>query len=186
MKALEAVKTLSLWDRRDRSVFAMADLRRIFPERTEKTFTEGLRRLVAQGVLERAARGVYVNALSQRSRGYLLEEIAVCMRRGEYSYVSLESALSEFGAISQIPLSRITVMTTGRGGLIETRYGDIEFTHTARPVRDILGNTLVMEGRPLRIARVEAALRDLKRVGRNLHMVDMDEYRDILAGQAAA
>ena len=186
MKALEAVKTLSLWDRRDRSVFAMADLRRIFPERTEKTFTEGLRRLVAQGVLERAARGVYVNALSQRSRGYLLEEIAVCMRRGEYSYVSLESALSEFGAISQIPLSRITVMTTGRGGLIETRYGDIEFTHTARPVRDILGNTLIMEGRPLRIARVEAALRDLKRVGRNLHMVDMDEYLDILVGQAVA
>ena len=186
MKALEAVKTLSLWDRRDRSVFAMADLRRIFPERSEKTFTEGLRRLVAQGVLERAARGVYVNTLSQRSRRYLIEEIAVCMRRGEYSYVSLESALSEFGAISQIPISRITVMTTGRGGLIETRYGDIEFTHTARPVRDILGNTLVMEGRPLRIARVEAALRDLKRVGRNLHMVDMDEYRDILAGQAVA
>ena len=186
MKALEAVKILTLWDRRDRSVFAVADLRRIFPERSEKTFSEGLRRLVAQGVFERAARGVYVNALSRRSRRYLIEEIAACMRRGEYSYVSLESALSEFGAISQVPVSRITIMTTGRGGLIETRYGDIEFTHTARPVRDILDNTLVMEDRPLRIARIEAALRDLKRVGRNLHMVDMDEYRDILAERAAA
>ena len=58
MKALDAVKTLALWDRRDRSVFSMADLRRVFPERSEKTLTEGLRRLVAQGVLERAARGV--------------------------------------------------------------------------------------------------------------------------------
>ena len=186
MKALEAAKALTLWDRRDKSVFTVGDLRRIFPERSEKTFSEGLRRLVAQGVLERAARGVYVNALSQRSRGYLLEEIAACMRRGEYSYVSLESALSEFGVISQVPISRITVMTTGRGGLIGTRYGEIEFTHTARPVRDILANTLVMEGRPLRIASVEAALRDLKRVGRNLHMVDMEEYHDILAEQAAA
>ena len=186
MKALEAAKTLALWDRQDRSVFSITDLRRIFPERSGKTFTEGLHRLVAQGVLERAARGVYVNALSQRSRGYLIEEVAVCLRRGEYSYVSLESALSEFGAISQVPVSRITVMTTGRSGLIETPYGDIEFTHTARPVQDILDNTLVIEGRPLRLARIETALRDLKRVGRNLHMVDMDEYRDILAGQAAA
>ena len=55
MKALEAVKILTPWDRRDRSVFAVADLRRIFPERSEKTFSEGLRRLVAQGVFERAA-----------------------------------------------------------------------------------------------------------------------------------
>lgn len=186
MKALEAAKALTLWDRQDKSVFAVADLRRIFPERSEKTFSEGIRRLVAQGVLERAARGVYVNALSQRSRRYLVEEIATCLRRGEYSYVSLESALSEFGAISQIPMSRITIMTTGRGGLIATRYGDIEFTHTARPVRNILANTLVTEGRPLRIARVEAALRDLKRVGRNLHMVDTGAYHDILAAQAAA
>ena len=186
MKSLEAVKMLALWDRQGKSVFAVADLRRIFPERSEKTFSEGLRRLVAQGVLERAARAAYVNALSQRSRRYLIEEIAACMRRGEYSYVSLESALSEFGAISQIPVSRITVVTTGRGGLIETRYGEIEFTHTARPVRNILASTLVMEGRPLRIARVETALRDLKRVGRNLHMVDMEAYRGILAEQATA
>ena len=185
MKAIEAAKALTRWDRRDKSVFAVADLRRIFPERSEKTFSEGIRRLVAQGVLERAARGVYVNALSQRSRRYLVEEIAACLRRGEYSYVSLESALAEFGAISQVPMSRITIMTTGRGGLIETRYGDVEFTHTARPVPNILASTLVMEGRPLRIARVAAALRDLKRVGRNLHMVDTEAYDDILAAQAA-
>lgn len=186
MKALEAVKTLTDWDRKNRSVFAVADLRRLFPERSENTFAEGLRRLVAQGVLERAARGVYVYALSRRSRQYLVEEVAACLRRGEYNYISLESALSEFGAISQVPISRITVMTTGRGGMIATPYGDIEFTHTARPVSDILESTLAADGRPLRIARVETALRDLRRVGRNLHMVDPDEYRDILERQAAA
>ena len=185
MKALEAVITLAAWDRMDRSVFAVSDLRKLFPERSEKTFAEGLRRLVSQGVLERAARGVYANALSRRSRQYPVEEVAACLRRGEYNYVSLESALSEFGAISQVPVSRITVMTTGRGGRIGTLYGDIEFTHTARPVRDILENTLAVEGRPLRVATLQTALRDLKRVGRNLHMVDPDEYRDILLAQAA-
>ena len=60
MKSLEAVKTLTQWDQQDKSVFAVTDLRRMFPERSEKTFSEGLRRLVAQGVLERAARAAFM------------------------------------------------------------------------------------------------------------------------------
>ncbi len=119
-------------------------------------------------------------------KSYLVEKIAVCLRRGAYSYVSLESALSEYGVISQIPMSRITVMTTGPGGVIGTPYGVIEFTHTVRPWRDILEKTLVMDGRPLRIARVETALRDLRRVGRNLHLVNETSYREILEEQAEA
>ena len=58
MKALEAAKALTRWDRQDKSVFAVADLRRIFPERSEKTFSEGIRRLVAQGVVPKLPQGV--------------------------------------------------------------------------------------------------------------------------------
>ena len=54
------------------------------------------------------------------------------MRRGEYSYISLETMLSEYGAISQVPIDRLTVMTTGRKGEYETPFGVIEFTHTKR------------------------------------------------------
>lgn len=43
-----------------------------------------------------------------------------------------------------------------------------------------------MEKRPFRIARVETALRDLRRVGRNLDMVNLDDYEDILEEQAEA
>lgn len=173
-------------DRNDRSVFSVDDLREIFKERSSRTFEDGLRRLVGRGVLQRAARGIYVYAWSQRPKGYLLEEIAECKRSGEVSYVSLESALCEFGAISQIMVDRITVMTTGRSAEITTPWGVIEFTHTARPAPNIRENTVHMEGRPLRIARLEAALRDLRRVGRNLNMVDMDEYEDILEEQRQA
>ncbi len=41
----------------------------------------------------------------------------------------LESALSEYGVISQIPIDRLTIMTTGRKGHYKTPYGTIEFTH---------------------------------------------------------
>lgn len=42
--------------------------------------------------------------------------------------------VSESGAISLIPLDRLTVMMSGRKGHYETPYGVIEFTHTKRPV----------------------------------------------------
>lgn len=66
---------------------------------------------------------------------------------------------------------RLTLMTTGRRGEYSTPFGVIEFTHTARSVLDVLDGTLDF-GRPLRIATRRTAYRDLKRVGRNLHLVD--------------
>ena len=186
LNTVEAIKTLLTLDRNGRSVFSVDELREVFRDRSPRTFEDGLRRLVCRGVFQRAARGIYVNALSQRPKGYLLEEIAACKRRGNFSYVSLESALCEFGAISQIMVDRVTVMTTGRSAEITTPWGVIEFTHTARLVPDLHKCTLPMEGRPLRIARLETALRDLRRVGRNLHMVNMDDYEDILEEQRLA
>ncbi|ENV2994162.1 hypothetical protein ACFJZ3_003863 [Vibrio vulnificus] len=121
--------------------------------------------------LERVARGTYLYTLSKdRFSANTLEIIAKTLRRGEYSYVSLESALSEYGVISQIPVDRLTVMTTGRKGEYKTQYGVIEFTHTKKSVPDIIDNVRSV-GRPLRIATKEAAIRDLKRVGRNVHLI---------------
>ncbi len=186
MKANEAETILSARLEQGQVVFSLKDLRSLFPERSEKTFTEGIRRLTRMGILTRAARGVYVN--SKKKNGFWrLEEVASCLRQGHLNYVSLEFALSEFGAISQVPLGMVTVMTTGRRGLFRTIYGFVEFTHTARSKEDILAATLVDDyyNRPLRLARLETALRDLRRVGRNVYMVDMEEYQDILDEQLA-
>lgn len=61
-------------------------------------------------------------------------------------------------------------MTTGRKGEYKTRYGVIEFTHTKKSVPDII-DSIRSVGRPLRIATQETAIRDLKRVGRNVHLI---------------
>ncbi|MCG9752071.1 DUF6088 family protein [Vibrio brasiliensis] len=132
---------------------------------------ETLKRLVKNQILERVARGIYLYTLSKgRFSSNTLEIIAKTLRRGEYSYVSLESALSEYGVISQIPVDRLTVMTTGRKGEYKTRYGVIEFTHTKKSVPDII-DSIRSVGRPLRVAAKETAVRDLKRVGRNVHLI---------------
>ncbi|MCV5342161.1 hypothetical protein OFC87_35075, partial [Escherichia coli] len=75
--------------------------------------------------------------------------------------------------ISQVMTDRITIMTTGRKGEFRTPYGVIEFTHTKRDDIDIISNTITSD-RPLRIASKETAIRDLKRVGRNTHLIVTD------------
>jgi hypothetical protein len=166
-----AIRTLSGWARDGRVVFTVGDLAKLFHEDRRKTLLAALRRLTRDGVLKRACRGVYVYVLAGDRVPYLIEHIAVALRRGHYSYTSLESALSEYGAISQIPVDRLTIMTTGRRGVYRTPWGTIELTHTQRSPADILENAIDV-GRPLRMAIPQAAWRDLKRVGRNVHLVD--------------
>ncbi len=180
MRIVAAIRTLTDRDRCGRAVFTFPDMRMMFPDESAKTLSESLGRLVRAGLLERVGKGIYFNPLSRRSHGRLLEEIAAAMRGGEYNYTSLECALSEWGVISQLPMRYLTVMTTGRKGTFRTPYGTIEFTHTKRSTADIVRNTIVMDPPRLRLATAPAAYRDLKRVGRNLHLVDIEELQEHL------
>lgn len=178
MDLTTANKVLHHWDSRGRWVFTRGDLARLFPDDSPRALAKGIARLVDKGLLVRACRGVYVNPFAAGRDSRILERIAVALRRGEYNYLSLESMLSEYGAISQIPLDRLTVMTTGRKGVIRTPYGVIEFTHTERPVEDILHGTIQPDDRPLRLAKTGTAWRDLKRVGRNVGLVDREALEE--------
>jgi predicted transcriptional regulator of viral defense system len=173
MNRQQAIRVLSDWDRRGHYVFSLHDLAKLFPLDKPKTLKEGVNRLVRDGLLKRACRGVYIYLYAHSMDSHTVEQIAKTLRRGEYNYVSLESALSEYGAISQMPIDRLTVMTTGRKGTYQTPYGIIEFTHTKRPVRDIIQHIRDIK-RPLRIATPQTAWRDLKRVGRNTHLVNQE------------
>ncbi len=171
MNKATALKRLSDWDRQGRYVFTRGDLAKIFHEDSPRAFKAGLDRLVKDGLLQRPVRGVYVFELAHSRDSHAIEHVARALRRGEYNYVSLESALSEYGVISQVPVDRLTVMTTGRKGVYRTPMGTIEFVHTKRKPSTILAGSVDVE-RPLRLATMQTAWRDLKRVGRNTHLVD--------------
>lgn len=178
MNQTHARQVLDLWDKQGKFVFTKHELRKLFPEDTLKTFEEGLVRLVKNRLLQRACRGVYVYPTAQSFNGYVIEHVAIALRQGHYNYLSLESMLSEYGVISQIPIDRLTVMTTGRSGVYKTAFGVIEFTHTKRPIADIIQHIKSVANRPLRLASKEIAWRDLKRVGRNTEMVNLEELND--------
>ena len=110
MKLQSAIKRLHEFDMKGHYVYRHGDLRKLFIEDSERAFTAGLKRLLNAGVLERVVRGVYVYCLSSRTKSVdTIEHIAKALRQGEYNYISLESALSEYGVISQIPIDRLTI-----------------------------------------------------------------------------
>ena len=179
MKRMDLLHQLSPLERRGVFVFTRRDLEKLFPNDDEKAMEKALQRMCKDRLLVRAARGVYVfGPAAVTHRGWMIEHVAQALRPGEFNYVSLESMLSEYGVISQIPMDRLTVMSTGAKGTHKTPFGIIEFTHTRRSVPDLLDRTLVVEGRPLRIASKQAAIQDLRRVGRNVDMMDMDEMEE--------
>ena len=181
MKRMDLIKNLARLERLGVYVLPKRDLRKIFPVEDEKSLEKSLQRVVKDGLLVRAAKGIYVNPLgTHRHPGRVIEEVAKALRPGKISYVSLESMLSEHGVISQIPMSYLTVMTTGASGRHSTPYGEIEFTHTKRSVPDVLERSVYVEGRPMRIAKKKAAAQDLYRVGRNINMIDREELEEEL------
>lgn len=174
MKLPIAIRRFQELDRNGLYVFSRGDIQKMFPEEKEKALEKSLERLSKEGILERVCKGVYVNALAKTKKGRVVEDVAMVLRRGSYSYVSLESMLSDYGDISQIPVSTLTLMTTGSKGVYKTKYGTIEFTHTKRALSEILQKTIYDPNRRLRVATREAARQDLRRVGRNLSMLTID------------
>lgn len=175
MNKITAIQKLREWDKKGKYVFTRQELRKLFPQDHSRAFIAGINRLIKDNILVRACRGIFVNPHAFSTDGYVIEHIAKALRRGNYNYISLESMLSEYGIISQVPVDRLTVMTTGRKGVYTTPYGTIEYTHTKRPEAKLRSGVYQVENRPLYIASKETAWRDLKRVGRNIDLVNLKE-----------
>ena len=176
MKIDDLTSRLAIFDRQCGSyVFTRCELAAMFPSESDEAMEKSIKRMRAMGVLYRVSKGVYINPYAKSRNRFIAEAIAHAMRRGQISYVSLESILSEYGLISQVPISYLTVMTTGRSGIVKTTHGTIEFTHTKRSREDIMARTMERPKCPLRIATQWAAVEDLRRVGRNLNMLDFEQ-----------
>lgn len=140
------------------------------------TLRSTIKRLTADGILERIAHDAYLYLLFHPNGCDLLGHIAAFLRPGEVTYESLESAASQWGFISQIPLGRISCVTTGSEGLVDTRFGAIEFVHTNDGLNDVKRGILDrMPRNRLPIATEERCLHDLVSRKRSLELIDWDE-----------
>ncbi len=98
--------------------------------------------------------------------------LASIIRPFDFSYLSLESVLSDAGWISQIA-QRYTLMSTGRSSVFYTPYCVLEFTHTSRKVRS--PEIVFDRSRDIHVATPKRAYEDLRFTKRNLTMVELME-----------
>ena len=177
----DAIRVLVLGEGRMFPVIDTQGLRTLFDDDKESAFNAGLRRLVELGLLERVARGVYLNRTAPHMGREGIGVIARHLRPRHLCYLSYESALAEFGSISQVPMVYI-VANTGNSGVHATPYGSVEYCHTSRSDLDVLRNTAFDDRIGLRIASPAMAYEDLRRVRPgNLHLVDKDVHAEALS-----
>ena len=174
MKSVEAIKILHGCDLEGRILFRSRELGALFDEHGD-TLRSTIKRLTADGILERVAHDAYLYLLHPNGCD-LLGHIAAFLRPGGATYESLESAASQWGFISQIPLGRISCVTTGAEGLVDTRFGAIEFVHTDDDL-DAVKRGIIdrMPRNRLPIATEERCLHDLVSRKRSLELIDWDE-----------
>jgi hypothetical protein len=164
-------------DRRGVWAFTPATLSVVLGNPNGNYLRLAMKRLADQGVLVRAARGVYVNPHARSMPQDVRAGLIRFLRPREVTYISLESKLSETGVISQVSTT-LTCMTTGSPGRFDTPWGAIEFTHTDHPV--ILGTDVQMRDDAVLEATVARSARDLRRVGRNTDLVDRETLAEAI------
>lgn len=158
------------------NLFSVAEIGMMLSEKGE-TLSSSIKRSVRSGYLKKVANGLYANALTKNNED-MLYKVAAKLRPGEINYLSNESVLCNLSIISQQMLDRITVMTTGRSGIFKTPYGVVEFTHTKRNSTELVKQLTKVKGIPILFANKQIAVRDLKRIGRNVNMIDWEEFRE--------
>lgn len=171
--ALDDLDSQAVW------LFTPNMLGTYFPKESPKTLLASLDRHVKSGLLQKVKKGLYANERAKAAPARRLEALVPYLRPRAINYVSQESRLSEFGVISQIPMEHLTLMTTGRSQTFRTVYGTLEFTHTSRRPKLILEETSLDENTGLLLASPERALRDLKRSGRNMDLVNSEIFLEL-------
>ncbi len=167
MNALERLATP------EACLFTLADLRAILPLHSDSAFKTLLSRAVAEKRLSRICRGVYLLEKACPDRGLLLFHVVTKLRPLALNYLSLETVLSDAGVISQIPINRIMIMSTGRNNLIDCgALGTIEFVHTRQLAPDLVERLHFDVRCRLWRASVSQALRDMRATHRSLDLID--------------
>jgi len=163
------------------AVFTLSDLRSILPKLSSDAFKALLSRAAKKNILKRICRGIYTYPSRCQSDGLELYHVASRLRAHEFNYISLETALSDAGIISQVPMQWITIMSSGRTQTIECAdLGHIEFIHTKKKPADLIGKLRYDKQCRLWRANIELALADMKFTRRNLDLIDWSLANELI------
>lgn len=177
----QLIRTLAELASAEHYLFSLADLRALLPALSEAAFKTLLSRAVSEGHLARVCRGLYLYERVDYPRGLLLFHAAARLRADAFNYISLETALSDAGVISQIPINWITLMSAGRSNIIRCgAWGSIEFVHTRKRPDDVAEQLHYDRRCHLWRASVALALQDMRATRRNMELIDWSVVNELV------
>ena len=160
-------------------LFASSDLEAALPARPGLAVL--LSRAQKAGVLKRVCRGVYLYPRVNYPRGMLLFHAAARLRASGFNYISLETALSDSGVISQAPINWITLMSSGRSQVVDCGdFGRIEYVHTAQLPGRLTEELTYDTERRLWRASARLALRDMRATRRTRDLVNPEVVHELV------
>lgn len=160
----------------ERYLFTPSDMRVLVKDISDEAYRALLSRAGKGRRLERVCRGLYMYHPANPIKGRLLFHAAARLRAHEFNYISLETALSDSGIISQIPMNWITIMSSGRSSVIDCgRFGKIEFLHTSQSPTEIAESLVYDSDCRLWRASISQALRDMRKHRRNMDLIDWSQ-----------
>lgn len=175
----QLLKQLAAMPKQGRSLYALDDLRALLPDLSNNAFKTLMSRAVAGGHLERLCRGLY--SAGQGDNGLLLCHAAAHLRSEGLNYISLESVLCDAGVISQMPIQRLMVMSSGRSSEMAIgHFGTIEFVHTRQTALALAPHLHYDARARLWRASVPQALRDMRATRRNMDLIDWEAAREFI------
>ena len=146
-----------------RYLYTLSDLSAALPHCGPEALKALVGRASKGGNLVRVCRGLFLYPNARFDPSLLLYHAAARLRASSFNYLSLESALSESGAISQIPTNWITLMSSGRSNTIHCgKFGTIEYVHTKKKPNDLTSRLNYDPTRRLWIANEIQAMDDMK------------------------
>jgi hypothetical protein len=162
-------------------LFTPNDLRALLPDLSQSAFKTLLSRVVEEGLLVRLCRGLYLYEQVAPSNGLILFHAAARLRADGFNYISLETVLSEAGAISQVPMNWISLMSSGRSSIISCgQLGTIDFVHTRQKPEELSAQLYYDSRCKLWRASVPLALRDMRATHRNLDLIDWSAVDELI------
>lgn len=162
-------------------LFSLTDLRCVLPMHSFGAFRGVVSRAEKDGVIRRVCRGLYLYPRVNYEKGLVLYHAAARLRADEFNYISLESALSDAGVISQIPMNWITLMSSGRGYVVKCGdFGTIEFIHTKKRPTELFDQLAYDARCHLWRASVALALKDMKAARRNMDLIDWGAANELV------
>ena len=160
-------------------LFMLSDMKAVLPGLSDTAFRGVVRRAEKQGILKRICRGLYLYPKTDYPRGLILYHAAARLRADCFNYLSLESVLSDAGIISQLLMTWITVMTSGRSNIIDCgTFGKIEFVHTEKKPTDLSSHLAYDPRIHLWRASVALAIKDMKRTRRPTDLIDWEAVHE--------